>query len=299
MITGHGNNISDFSEKVIYDFSSNVIENEHTDDLLRYIASKIQIVKNYPDTEYKHIRSQLAEYHNLLPSNIWVCNGSTEAFYLLAHVFKSLHSGIIVPSFAEYEDSCKLYNHQIDFFNRLPNKTKCSLLWIGNPNNPDGKIYSIEEIEGFLKNNPSSYLIIDEAYIHLAKSVKSAIDLLHQYSNIIIIRSFTKIIAIPGIRFGYIIAGKEIIEKVISVSMPWSVNSLAVEACKYIIHNKSFIYPDSYVLIEASQQLQHEINSLPEYSVVLSETTFFGSTPKRVISYFSKTTSFQYRYSCS
>jgi len=208
MIEGHGNNIYQYKTKIVADFSSNIVYQGISKDLAEFISQKINTINNYPEPDAGSLQEMIAIHHNILPNNILATNGSTEAFYLLGLLFYGKRSAIIIPSFAEYEDACKVHNHHIEYIsnNELISvqNFKTDTVWLGNPNNPDGKVIPPETIKKWCINNPDVTFILDEAYSELCIKHVSAISLITKLDNLIITRSLTKSFAIPGIRIGYI-----------------------------------------------------------------------------------------------
>lgn len=279
MIKGHGNDIYDFRDKIIADFSSNVVYKGPPCELIDFLANSVKNIVNYPEPDADSLRLKIAKYHKIDVASIIVTNGSTEAFYMLAHIFKGKKSSILIPSFSEYEDACCLYDHDIDFYsNSVFNselKIKSDILWIGNPNNPDGKIYKIDEIKDFLINNPQIILIIDEAYIDLCINNYSCIDLINEFENIIIVRSLTKSFAIPGIRLGYILSSPEIRMKLLKVKIPWSVNIIALNAGNYIFDNYSELLNEFKDIANNSIILQRNLSQIKGLDVFNSLCNYF------------------------
>ncbi len=279
MISGHGNNIYNIDREIVADFSSNVYDNPFKEELLDYLKSQLNSIYNYPDPECNQLRDKLASLHHLDKDNILVCNGSTEAIYLLALAYKNRPSIIPVPSFSEYEDACKLHGHQIDFpsnnldLNRQEIKHKT--IWLCNPNNPDGKLYSRSYLMNWIKNSPDTLFIIDEAYIDLCKGGESIVGAIKNMSHVIILKSFTKLYTIPGIRLGYIVTDKEVIKMLKTHFLPWSVNTLALKAGEHIIDNMDRYKNDSSKILDSSKLLQKHINNIPGMQVVPSSTNYF------------------------
>ena len=83
-------------------------------------------------------------------------------------------------------------------------------MFICNPNNPDGRIWNLEEITALVKNYPDMMLVVDESFIHFAPGTESALSLLKEYSNLLVIKSMTKCYAIPGLRLGYMLGNPAI-----------------------------------------------------------------------------------------
>ena len=149
---------------------------------------------------------------------------------MVAHAFSGNRTLIPVPSFTEYEDACTLYDHHIQFVGQvdvehIPEHT--NLMFICNPNNPDGRIWSLEEITALVKNYPDMVLVVDESFIHFAPGTESALSLLKEYSNLLVIKSMTKCYAIPGLRLGYMLGNPAIVEFVACFGQPWSVKFAA------------------------------------------------------------------------
>ena len=135
---------------------------------------------HYPEPDAGSFRKVAAAYHGLTPEQVLVGNGATELFYMVAHAFSGNRTLIPVPSFTEYEDACTLYDHHIQFVGQvdvehIPEHT--NLMFICNPNNPDGRIWNLEEITALVKNYPDMMLVVDESFIHFAPGTESEIRL--------------------------------------------------------------------------------------------------------------------------
>ena len=280
MLFGHGSDIYKYQEPVVADFSSNVWYKGMRESLIRHLQDKVSNIVHYPAPDAGKLSEKIADMHGLNHQNILVTNGATEAFYLLAQLHAGLSSYIVYPAFAEYEDACKIYNYELqyvcnaEFHTEIPLKQHL-LVWIGNPNNPDGKVTSKENILDLCKNNPDTIFIVDEAYAELCGEFDSVINSVNKFGNLVLVRSLTKAFAIPGIRLGYMVASKNIIEKVKSVKMPWSVNTLAIEAGKYILSDYPNLLPDNKTVAFESNILQQELVNISELEVTPSSCNYF------------------------
>ena len=157
MINGHGNNLYHYDkDKIKGDFSSNIAFNNHSDKILSFLKDRIEVVKNYPDPEATKLTKKIALHHNIQSENILVTNGSAEAFYVVAHYISRKANNrsrtlIFTPAFAEYEDSCALFEHQLSFTStdnfHSEDFSAYDSVWIGSPNNPNGyRVTNEEEI---------------------------------------------------------------------------------------------------------------------------------------------------------
>lgn len=285
MLEGHGNNGHCFDVQIQADFSTNVFNNPNTTLILNHLKEQVDCIKNYPNSNCTALRTKIAERIDLKSDNILICNGSTEAFYLIAHAYRTHHSVIPVPSFSEYEDACKLHKHKLEFISTstdlLNHNLKDKLVWIGNPNNPDGRYFSKAYLSALKQANPNSLFIIDEAYIELCTKGESVVELVKEFPKLIVIKSFTKTYSIPGIRLGYVVANVSIIEALKKHHMPWAVNSLALKAGEFIVDN--FVKPSSEVidLIEDSQKLQQEISQIDGFEPLPSPCNYFSVRLKK------------------
>lgn len=281
MINGHGNNLDKYEGLIRSDFSSNVTFNHKAHKIVEHLEACLELIYNYPDPNLRRLTEKIASHHGLDPSSILVSNGSAEAFYLIAHFLAYAESAVGIPSFAEYEDACKLYKHNLSFFPVRDFATQDfshkKSVWLGNPNNPDGTITPLASIEDQCAKYRDSFFIVDQAYLHLC-SVKN-IDLLkaNLAKNLILIRSLTKEFAIPGLRLGYIIASPEIIEKISQMRLPWSVNALAQAAGEYIMDNYTDLLPDLSELMAESLFCQKELSHQAGIRPIPSQCNFFLS----------------------
>ena len=117
----------------------------------------------------------------------------------------------------------------------FPIEPKANVLWITNPHNPTGQLWSRSSIENLLANY--KLVICDEAFISLVPGgeSQSIIDLTNIYKNLIVIRSLTKFLGIAGLRVGYAVTNSDRLLKWKEIRDPWPVNTLAINATKMIM----------------------------------------------------------------
>ena len=275
MISGHGDDSFRLNTPVKADFSSNVWFGGPSPELIQHLQQNMHRIGNYPAPDSADLCVKIADYHRVKPAQILAFNGSVEAFYTVALAFRAKHSAILAPAFSEYEDACRMHQHRVSFFTSEEKLQAADLCWIGNPNNPDGHIYSRTEIEHFLNERPETVLVIDEAYAGFIPEFQSAFELTDQFENLIVVRSLTKCCAIPGLRLGYAIASEKLVAKLRKFQQPWSVNTLAQFAGKFLIENDISNRLDSREIMELSQNLQESIDQLDGFRVVRSQAPFF------------------------
>ncbi|HKK81706.1 MAG TPA: histidinol-phosphate transaminase [Prolixibacteraceae bacterium] len=277
MLNGHGNDQYAYAQKIVADFSTNITNGTVAEELAGFLKTKLNTLHNYPDPEANIFLGAIAKYHHIEKENLLACNGSTEAFYLIAQTFGEKKSFIRTPSFSEYEDACKQFDHHIEQDTELYEVSlqNNQLVWLGNPNNPDGKTTLTNEIDALCQLHPQTLFIVDEAYADLCQNFETAIPLTTKHANLIIVRSLTKSFSVPGLRIGYLVSDKQNIQRTKQHMMPWNMNTLAIEAGTFIMNNYEKLKPDTEKIVEESVQFQEELAKLPELTVSPSSCNFF------------------------
>ena len=143
------------------------------------------------------------------------------------------------------------------------------LTWLCNPNNPTGHVIPKQRLLHDIASHPADIFVIDSSYAaYTDQDTPSALDIV-SHDNAIMLCSMTKDYGVPGLRLGYIIANSRLLERVNSQRMPWSVNTLAIEAGKYLIaHCVEFQFPLATLLAERQRMEEeiHEIGILTSHS---------------------------------
>lgn len=211
----------------------------------------------YPDGDATELRDLISEEFAIDPKQIVFGVGLDEVIVMLSRVF--LEPGdeelISTPTFSEYALHAEieeaiikkvptLDNGGIDFKEMLKAITpKTKLVWICNPNNPTGTFETVQDIEKFVAQVPTDTLVlVDEAYIDFVDDEKAtAMDLTKKYSNIVVMRTFSKAYGLANFRVGYAVFSKEIAEQVQKVRLPYNVNSVAQAAATAAFKDQQFV----------------------------------------------------------
>ena len=277
MIYGHGDDGYCTDVNIVADFSTNVWYGAESEPLVRFLQKRIPMILHYPEPNADSFAAAVAEFHGVGEDSILVGNGETELLYMIAQAFRGAQSVIFIPSYAEYADACELHGHKVHYLHygtELP-ADNGELVIIGNPNNPNGKLISREQIVATLEASPNRVLVVDEAFIDFTIGDNSVVDLVEKYNNLIVVRSMTNKFAIPGLRLGYMVASPELIEKVGRFAYPWRVNSLAIEAGKFLLQRKDTLSGSLPTIMQRKENLQAAILRIKGYEPKVSDTTFF------------------------
>ncbi|MDR2466663.1 MAG: pyridoxal phosphate-dependent class II aminotransferase [Prevotellaceae bacterium] len=275
MINGHGDDAYLYEGKIASNFSSNVYTRQDMSALDEHLASVVRSIHSYPEPDAGSLVRLLAEQHEIMPENICATNGATEAIYLVAQAFRGCRTAIVVPTFSEYEDACRVNGHALRFcgsLNDIGEDTR--LAWLCNPNNPNGTVADRMLLIEMAARRPDTCFVFDQSYEYFTGKTMLGTKEALQLRNVVLLHSMTKRFAIPGLRLGYLTADGNMIRRIAAYRMPWSVNQLAVEAGKFLVGNSAETVNIAEYLAE-SRRLQFELSKIDGLTVFPSDTHFF------------------------
>jgi len=200
----------------------------------------------YPDGNAFYLKQKLAQKLQLTPSNLVLGNGSNEIIELLGHLLLDSETEVIVSQycFAVYPIVTALFGAKLvtipakNFVHDLEGTLgaitpKTRLIFVANPNNPTGTAVTREALADFLDRVPENVVVgLDEAYIEF---LDSPLDLLPEVragrkANVLLMRTFSKIYGLAGLRIGYGIGHPEFVAALEKVRQPFNINALAQAA---------------------------------------------------------------------
>ncbi|MFR5264637.1 histidinol-phosphate transaminase [Clostridium sp.] len=196
-------------------------------------------VNRYPNNNYKELKSLYAEYVNLSDENIIVGNGSDEMLNLVISNYINYGRILVTlkPDFGMYDFYCSINEGIIKKFKLNPNEghinirnfikfskeVKADLIIFSNPNNPTGMAFSRDEIIEILNNLKNTIVLVDEAYYEFFG--QSVVDLVKNYSNLLITRTLSKAWGMAALRVGFLIGEEKKIKELNKLKVPYNVNS--------------------------------------------------------------------------
>ena len=255
MINGHGDDAYRYTA-IRANFSSNVYNRIDHSGLYQRLNERLSTICSYPEPMPYSLESEIARRYSLTPRQVCVTNGATEAIYLIAQVFQGRISAVLGPTFSEYADACRVHRHKVKPFyslDALPEDAE--LVWICNPNNPTGEVRNKEDLKALVDSHPDKLFIFDQSYEYFTLKSLLGIKEAASFPNVILLHSMTKQYAIPGLRVGYFTASEGLTDDVRCRRMPWSVNSLAIEAAKYLLEEGDGISADIPQLLAERERL--------------------------------------------
>lgn len=251
------------------------------------------LIRFYPDPNPIEFKAEIAKYvgQGVDEENIILGNGSIELIYTITEIlprgFKAL---IPVPSFSEYEKAALRVGGE-PVFVQLPEdfaleteKIKKAVtgdtrvMCVCNPHSPSGTLYSKESLLDLIRFCHKKDIIfsVDENYIEFAEKGQDTTlaSFVKEYENLFVIRSVTKFYGMPGIRLGYGIAARNLIDKLEAVRQPWSINSLAGYATLAAFNDTDFIENTKKTIAKEREVLAKNLNEIRGLQVYPSVTNF-------------------------
>lgn len=255
------------------------------------LKDSLERVFMYPDGSSFKLKQSLAEKLGLDPANILVSNGADESIKLIAEAYLNSGEEVIVPkpTFSEYEFATKVMGGQCvyspldgdfrlqlqDMVQRITDRTK--LIFVCNPNNPTGTIVTGEEIREFLAQVPQNIVVIfDEAYFEyvIDSDYLDTVELVKQgLSNVIVLRTFSKVYGLAGLRVGYALGHKNLIAAIERVREPFNVNLLGQAAAVAAIWDEDHVRASKENNERGKHYLYQQFEALG-LKYTLSETNF-------------------------
>lgn len=219
-------------------------------------VSEVALTLNrYPDRDAVVLRTKLADFINGLSgtdfdsTNIWAANGSNEIIQSLFMAFGGGTALGFTPSYSMHPLIAKVTQVQwlngkrrddftldVDSAIEQIQRDKPALTFITTPNNPTGSSLTIDEIEKIARLT-SGLLIVDEAYAEFSDE-KSAATLIKKYPHVVVIRTMSKAFAFAGVRLGYLVADRAVIESMFLVRLPYHLSALTQAAAEVAIDFK-------------------------------------------------------------
>ena len=236
--------------------------------LVRAIPSSI----HYPDPLSTDLRLQIGAFHRIAPESIVLGNGSAELITVLPRALSVRHGLVVGPTFMEFERALALagahctyvHAHATDQYappvdrvcqilskgkdgdgkNRSHQRgsaKKIDAVFLCNPNSPTGTVLPSSIVLRLLRTvrKAKARLIIDEAFVDYCAS-RSVIREINNSYDLLVLRSFTKFFAIPGIRIGYVAGHKALVDPIREAIPPWSVNHLAQAAAMAALNDREY-----------------------------------------------------------
>ena len=247
----------------------------------RVLQSIENILKNthrYPDGNATKLKEVIGRKFSVKPNQVTIGNGSNDIIEFIARSFLGTDDSAIYSehAFAVYplvvkavgaegiEVPAKNFSHDLDaMLDSIKSNTK--IIFIANPNNPTGSFIGRAEILKFLDKVPEDIIVLlDQAYFDYSSFEDSDVDfdILNNYPNLVMSRSFSKAYGLAGFRIGYSVSSEDIANYLNRVRQPFNANSLALFAAEQAIEDEEFMNKCLQLNCEQKKVLYKGLESL-------------------------------------
>ena len=276
MIYGHADDTYRYGDKLKLNFSSNIYAWADLSGLKEHLMQHFEVVCHYPESEPSILEKMLAKHLGVPENTVMITSGANEAIFLIAQLYKGWASIIPQPTFTAYEYACKAFDHLISYDRKdeLEIMPEDRIYWICNPNNPTGNVLVKPLVNRIIRQNTRYLYVVDQSFADYTLRLMLKPSEMVDCYNLMLIGSLSKKYCIPGLRLGYVFSSPIIIDRLRQIRQPWSVNSMAIEAGKYLLTNDPKMIPDLKGYLTEAQRLRKELASIEGIKVLKTDTSF-------------------------
>jgi histidinol-phosphate aminotransferase len=241
----------------------------------------------YPDFVPDSLRSQLAGHVGWRKDGVLVGNGSNELLLatLMTLVGDRTKVALPSPTFTVYGLICTVLgasvvniplnpdmSFDVDALIAKAMAARAKILVICTPNNPTGSVLEEDGIKRILESFPG-HLLLDEAYHEFCG--RTALKFLETYPRLIITRTFSKAMAMAGLRVGYLMAHEDLTEQISKAKLPYNINQFSLVAAQVALENMGQFRPAIDAIISERERLWKEMSQIPGVRVFPTGANFF------------------------
>lgn len=245
---------------------------------LRALQEALPESHRYPDGGGYYLKQGLAAHLGVTPDHLILGNGCNEILELTARCFLMPGDEVVIadPAFVIYGMLAQLHGcerilvplkswtHDLEAMAKAVT-TRTKMVFVGNPNNPTGTVASPEEVAGFMRALPEDVIVVlDEAYIDYvpAELVPDSLSHVRRGRWVIVLRTFSKIYGLAGLRIGYGIAPPPMIDLLERARAPFNVNALAQRAALAALGDQDHVASSRQVNERGKIYLSDELSRL-------------------------------------
>ncbi|MEG2639632.1 MAG: histidinol-phosphate transaminase [Clostridiales bacterium] len=274
----HGGDVYTYENMV--DFSANINPLGIPQSIVLAATKGATLSAQYPDVECRELKKSLAIAEDIKSENIACGNGAADLIFSLVLATKPKKAIMLAPTFYEYEQAlraidCEIIYHQLtetnnfelknDYLNILDESV--DIIFICNPNNPTGllvdKDFLAKVLEKCEKNN--ILFVLDECFNDFLDypTEYSMKDFIPKSKNLFILKAFTKLYAMAGLRLGYgFSSNQELMAKIKEVTQPWNVSTPAQHCGIAALKETEYVAKARKIVKEERDYLQKSLESL-------------------------------------
>ena len=272
---GHGGDI--YTYRNMLDFSVNINPLGPPKRVTEAAKRGVALMAAYPDSQCRKLREKLARKQNIPEDNYIFGNGAAELIYTLVLAERPERALIPVPAFSEYEQALETVGCEIIYHKTKENNFFCidesfldeldeslDIVFLCSPVNPSGHVINKELIQRTAERceDLGIRLVLDECFVEFLPEPQehSMISQAGRFHRLFILRAFTKIYAMPGLRLGYgISSDSELLETMGRMRQPWSVSIPAQEAGAAALDEDDYVMKARQLVAGEREYLESEL----------------------------------------
>ncbi len=252
----HGGDI--YSNRNLIDYSANINFMGMPDSVREAAKKAVDFSEHYPDVQCRELRTAIGERENIPAEQIFCGNGAADVIFSLVLAKMPKNALLPIPSFFEYQQAlgsvrCRITTYGMeekngftlteDILSRITPQT--DMLFLCNPNNPTGEVVDPDLMKKILQKckRTGTLLVVDECFNEFLDQPEkyTMMPFVERSEQLFVIKAFTKMYAVPGLRIGYgICCNGALLDKMERVSQPWSVSVPAQAAGAAAAKEKDF-----------------------------------------------------------
>lgn len=280
----HGGDIYTVSDKLgvrpedCLDFSANLNPLGIPDGVRKAMVDSLEQVVYYPDPDNAALIGALSRRYGVKKEYLTAGNGAADLIFRLVYAVKPERALLTAPTFLEYGEALKQAGTEVDTF-RLNREFEAGeelldcldrntgMIFLCNPNNPTGLLTDRSLIRRLAKKaeEQEALLVLDECFLDFTgrEEEYTMVPYLEEFPNMIVLKSFTKMFAIPGIRLGYCLCSDmSLTARIKAAGQSWSVNTVAAAAGKAALEETEFVAKSAAFVKAEREYLTGELKKL-------------------------------------
>ena len=276
MIQQHGGNISQLND--VLDFSANINPLGAPDRVKKAVIDCVSAIERYPDPYSTELRKKLAEHEGVSAENIVCGNGADDLIFRIVNVLKPKKALVCAPTFTEYsraltENGSEVHEHFLAEDNCFAMSESFlaelgggfDMCFICTPNNPTGCLIAPDVLKKLARKcaEKGTILVCDECFLGFVEGAERYSLACFLNENCIILKAFTKLYAMAGIRLGYAVCGNRSVAGMIQkIGQFWSVSALAQRAGIAALSEDEYVRKSRAYISEERRFLAAEMSAL-------------------------------------
>lgn len=300
MLFGHGGDVYSLSRDLdikpaqVLDFSSNCSPLPYPEGFSQYLSRNIHQLHLLPEVDSFSVRKRLSDRYGLPADSFLLGSGTTQWIFSLPRILKARRAFIPLPTYSDYEDACKAAGLDVehlgpysdgseesvkqfsqDLLSLKEKDLENALFFVCNPNNPTGLFIPPRQLMELIRRYSRATWVIDEAYApFVSADCHSSLITEKLPSNVLILRSFSKIYGIPGLRIGCLVTTGNIMNKLRSNERPWAVNRMAQLAARFLLRMPEYEKEVRRCCHDEKQRIISGLSSIESLEYLYGRTHF-------------------------